>query len=172
LDPRSRVIIIRDDNDPSREEGFPMPYVHAVPGRLRIKARSLATENRAVRAACHALMAIPGIEDVTHKTRVSSVIVLHDPKLVSAETIMEVFRDRGLVPEDLAPAMHVNALPARPDRPAGFLPSGAAGALATSALTNSALTMVGGAVGKALFGAVIKTSLERGVATLVTAAIR
>lgn len=143
-----------------------MSYVHAVPGRLRLKSRALASESRAVRAACHAWRTLPGVEDVTHKPRVASVIVLHDPAVIGTEALLSVARDHGLAPADLPSVSPRRARP-RVEAPRPVLPSGAAGALATSALTT-----VGGAVGKALFGAVIKTSLERGVASLVTAAIR
>ena len=143
-----------------------MSYVHAVPGRLRVKSRVLATESRAARAACHALRAVAGVEDVAHKPRSASVIVLHDPAQVDAESLLSVARDHGLVAADDTPAMTRPSLPETPG-PRAALPPGA-----TAALASSALATVGGAVGKALFGAVIKTSLERGVTTLVTAAIR
>ncbi len=143
-----------------------MSYVHAVPGRLRLKSRALASENRAVRAACHAWRTLPGVEDVTHKPRVSSVIVLHDPAVVDTEALLMVARDHGLAPADLTAAAPRRG-PEHVEVSRAVVPSEATGALLTTALTT-----VGGAVGKALFGAVVKTSLERGVASLVTAAIR
>ncbi|KAA5605240.1 hypothetical protein F1188_11765 [Roseospira marina] len=140
-----------------------MPYVHAVPGRLRLKSRPLSADTRATRAACHALRRLPGVEDVTHKPRAASLIVLFDPAATRAEDILDAATAQGLMPAGTtAPA---SPAPTRPS--AAPLASVASGAVASQALT-----LLGGAFGKAVFGAVLKTSVERGVSSLVTAAIR
>jgi|GEM_PF-2976757 len=145
-----------------------MPYVHAVPGRLRLKTKSLSAETRATRAACHALRAITGVEDVAHKPRAASLIVLHDPSIVSAETLIDVVRAHGLAPNETTVPALKSEQAARFARPTG----GALASAATGALATQALGVLGGAIGKAVVGTVLKTTVERGVSTLVTAAIR
>ncbi|SDE86441.1 HMA2 domain-containing protein [Rhodospira trueperi] len=144
-----------------------MPYVHAVPGRLRLKTRALSAETRATRAACHALRAILGVEDVAHKPRAASLIVLFDPSLVSADALIALVRDHGLVPDDTTAPV-----PAPRASVSGGPGGGALSSAATGALATQALGVLGGAIGKAVFGAVLKTGVERGVSSLVTAAIR
>lgn len=145
-----------------------MPYVHAVPGRLRLKTRSLSAETRATRATCHALRAVAGVDDVAHKPRSASLIVLYDPSIVSADALIAVVRDHGLAPDETtAPALKSEQAD-RFARPTG----GALASAATSALATQALGVLGGAIGKAVVGTVLKTTVERGVSSLVTAAIR
>ena len=145
-----------------------MPYVHAVPGRLRLKTRSLSAETRATRAACHALQAIAGVDDVAHKPRAASLIVLYDPSVVSADALIAVVRAHGLAPDDTtAPVPAPRAV-----APGGASGGGALASAATGALATQALGVLGGAIGKAVVGTVLKTTVERGVSSLVTAAIR
>jgi len=145
-----------------------MPYVHAVPGRLRLKTRSLSTETRATRATCHALRGIAGVDDVVHKPRSASLIVLYDPSVVSVDALMSVVRMHGLAPDEVTAPVPKTVPVARRAAPSG----GALASVAAGALTSQALSTLGGAIGKAVFGAVLKTSVERGVSSLVTAAIR
>ncbi|SDG49547.1 hypothetical protein SAMN05421742_101397 [Roseospirillum parvum] len=137
-----------------------MSYVHQVPGRLRLRDRRLAHESRATRSLCHQLRALPGVDDVAHRPRASSLVVLYDPTRLDPETLWTHLEAHGL---GAAPALPVPMPAPRAARPAPTI---------DARFMNSSATTLGAAFGRALFGAVLKSSVERGVASLVTAAIR
>ncbi|GEO80000.1 hypothetical protein [Pararhodospirillum oryzae] len=138
-----------------------MSYVHHVPGRLRVKNRAFGSDEP-TRRLCRSLAACPGVNEVTLNPRSHSLIVLFDPQRVSGDDILA--QVDALQETQESPAPFLSSLPL------AVLPS--ASGLALAPLAGSLATTVGSALGKALFGALLRTSVERGVASLVAAAIR
>lgn len=140
-----------------------MTYVHEVPGRLRLRHRGLAHETRDIRALCQRLRALPGVDDVAHRPQARSLVILYDPLHLDREALWSLLE--GVTPPPTAAA----GLPAcKPPRKA---PAGLDAGFMKGSAQGMAIA-VGAAFGRALFSAVLKSSLERGVASLVTAAIR
>ncbi len=143
-----------------------MTYVHSVAGRMRVKCPSLKGNDRLGRAVRHALVAMPGVEEVSFNPRAHCLTVVYDPAVVSSDSVMAELRARGVaagaIPAGTAPSPAAKTVRAAAPAKAGR----------SAPMAATAAAALGGAFGRAVFGAVLKTSLERGVATLVTSAIR
>jgi hypothetical protein len=132
-----------------------MAYIHSVPGRLRVKCASLKGNDRLARAVEGELATVQGVRAVRYNAHAHSLTITHDPARVTGAALLAHLKARGIGCDVVgAPKTRPVAAPV-------------AGAVLTTAAS-----AVGGAFGRAIFGAVLKTSLERGVATLVTSAIR
>ncbi|ABC23592.1 hypothetical protein F11_14340 [Rhodospirillum rubrum F11] len=134
-----------------------MAYIHSVPGRMRVKCNSFKRDEGRCLALRQELAAIDGVADVSVNARAHSLIVVYDPAVVGADRLLRLLRDRGVACQ---PTPTVGQSPARRGRPVSV------------AVVSGAAAAFGGAFGRAVFGAVLKSSLERGVASLVSAAIR
>lgn len=118
-------------------------YVHHVPGRLRVKLRSIGGTPRLGAVLTELVEAIDGVTASSVNLRSRSLIVRYDPRAVTAEAILDRLKTAG----------HLSF--ARPQ------PSGA-----------GIVHMVGAAAGHAIFNTFLKTGLEKSLSGLVAAAIR
>ncbi|PZA11701.1 hypothetical protein DNX69_11280 [Rhodopseudomonas palustris] len=116
--------------------------VHRLPGRLRFKVPQLRRDPGVAerfRKAVEQAAPLAGVR-IEVNLRASSVIVAFDAKLVSSETILAAIVHEGLT----------GAVPAvAPPPPRGVI------------------LAVGSAIGHAMFGAAIKTGVEKSVAGLI-----
>ncbi|WP_041795298.1 heavy-metal-associated domain-containing protein [Pararhodospirillum photometricum] len=137
-----------------------MAYIHSVPGRLRVKTRSFRAVEE-TRQLCRSLATWDGVEEVTFNPRSNSLVVIYDPARVVEDDLLAAIRAQG---HRLRPGTSLLHLPAPVPAPPAKLP--------LSPLVGTAAAAFGGALGKALAGALIKSTIERGVVGLVSAAIR
>ena len=117
-------------------------FVHHVPGRLRVRLPAMPSAARA-EGILAALGALDGTRSIEVNAKARSVIVHYDPQDITPETILDRLKAEGDLPL------------ARPN-----------------ASSNGFATAMGTAIGNALFGAVLRTGVERSVASLVGAGIR
>ncbi len=114
-------------------------YIHHVPGRLRIKAVRLRC------AGCQAklagtLEALPGVDNYVHNSRIGSVLIHYDPARLSADDILYHLYKAGCLDSALSTA-----------------PIAASG---------QRVKQVGALFGNALFGALLRKSVETSVLAL------
>lgn len=150
-----------------------MTYIHNVPGRLRVKSSAIGRAPQALRTLCRDLVAWPGVIDLSVNPLASSLTVIYDPGRLDPAAILDRAAALGLVPDARVRSVRPAAAGATTgdSTPGSTGPGSVAGPAASGAVAAVAATL-GGAFGRALFGAVLKSGLERGVASLVTAAIR
>lgn len=115
-------------------------YIHHVPGRLRIKAVRLRC------AGCQAKLAgtleeLPGVDSYCHNHRIGSVLIHYDPARLSADDILYHLYKAGCLDSALSTAPAASA----------------AGPL---------LKQAGALFGNALFGVLLRKSVETSVLTL------
>lgn len=74
---------------PAEEEAGrePLELVHHHPGRLRLRAEALRADEAGERVKA-ALLALPGITAIAHKTRTGSVLIEYQPGLVDVEELV------------------------------------------------------------------------------------
>ncbi len=115
-------------------------YIHHVPGRLRIKSAHLK------QTECHTLNTLlselSGIESFRHNAKAGSVLVHYDPKSLNADDIL----------------YHLYK--------AGCLESGVSTTLGRSPQSSTLVKQVGTVFGNALFGTLLRKSVETSVLSL------
>ncbi len=124
-----------------------MHLVHRVPGRLRFKVPSLRGDTTAGEQLRAAIQNAGGesVLRVEVNPRAGSLVVQYDSRRMNAEDFLAALDDEGLLSQGRSPH----------------------GAHAGSANKGSVVYLLGAAIGHAMFGAALKTGVEKSVLGLV-----
>lgn len=75
-------------------------YIHAVPGRLRVKNPILKYNSRKCTIARDTLAGLPGVNEVKVNPSTGSVTVWYDKETTRAERLLDILEERRLVCKD------------------------------------------------------------------------
>lgn len=70
--------------------------LHHVPGRLRIRSRSLCGISKATNLVLRKLRALKGVQDCRLNPKAACVTVYYDMEVISVDTILNLLKDQGL----------------------------------------------------------------------------
>jgi hypothetical protein len=79
------------------KEGEGMFYLHAVPGRLKIKGEEFKKRANLKEKLRSELSVFDGIKDIEHNPNTGSIIIWYDQKALSATTILEHLERAGFL---------------------------------------------------------------------------
>jgi Heavy metal associated domain 2 len=122
---------------------------HHVPGRIRVKVPTLKKNDAAAKEVRHMLQGLDGVTAVETSALTGSIVVHYGKDLRDSDSILSTLRQQGYLDAVTAPAT------GGPDEKAVF----------------PAVSAVGEAFGKALFGALVEKVIERSALALVAALI-
>lgn len=105
-------------------------YLHHVPGRLRVRCRSLRCDPTSCGSMLRRLRTMNGVTSVRLNPTAASLTVHYDPQATGPEPILEFLGHRGLQP----------AAPQPPRTPASPGITGEIGRIALSVLVNKGVT--------------------------------
>lgn len=72
-------------------------YIHHVPGRLRVKSRSLRCNAQRVKALADELLTLDGVEEVSVSQKTGSVIVRYDTQCCDQRRLLLEFERAGCI---------------------------------------------------------------------------
>jgi len=116
-------------------------YIHNVPGRLRIQSNKFKHNSQSALQLRQGLLELEGIGDVAHNPKSGSLIIQYDAQQLSSEDVLYQIHKSGLL----------TVCPMSP--------------------TSHPANRVGTLLGSALFGTLVKKSIESSVSS-ITKAIR
>jgi hypothetical protein len=119
-------------------------YVHNIPGRLRVRSAKIKRDTCQAANLCTQLAAMEGIHNTELNKKAGSLIVYYDPKCLSADDILYMGHKLGCLDQ----------------------------AISTTKRPSALATTAGAMLGNAIFGTVVKKSLESSMFSLVKAAVR
>jgi hypothetical protein len=71
------------------------PYIHHVPGRLRVRSSSFRCQSGQLQYLGERLMRLEGVEKVDIKYKAGSISVSYDHELLSKQDVLAVFASSG-----------------------------------------------------------------------------
>jgi len=107
-------------------------YVHNIPGRLRVRSAQLKHHSCKTTNLCAALKAMDGVQSTEVNTKSGSLIVYYDPSELTADDILYMTHQAGCLDKIIS----------------------------SSVQSQSSSTKVGTMIGNAIFGTVVKKSLQ------------
>lgn len=119
-------------------------YVHNIPGRLRVRSAQLKKHSCQATNLCAALKAMDGVESTELNQKSGSLIVYYDPNQLTADDILYLTHQAGCLDKIISSA----------------------------AQSQSRSTNAGAMIGNAIFGTVVKKSLEASMLSLLKVAFR
>lgn len=112
-------------------------YIHHVPGRLRVRSKSLRGSGCDTEQLCAVLDTLEGIGERRLNAKTGSLLVYYDPKRVCADDILYYMAKSGCLE----------------------------GGVTAAGQRASSLASMGSVVGSALFGTFVKKSLETSISS-------
>ena len=119
-------------------------YVHNIPGRLRVRSAQLKHHNCNATNLCTVLKTMDGVETTELNKKSGSLIVHYDPSQLTADDILYMTHKAGCLDKIVSRA----------------------------AQSQSSNTKAGAMIGNAIFGTVVKKSLEVSMFSLLKLAVR
>lgn len=118
-------------------------YYHEVPGRLRFKTPVLKGNHSLGEKIENHLLSFSGIESVRTSAVTGSIIINHDPKIISSREITDIVAEKGYFDKKKA--------------------------VTSDQYLNHSFEKVGQAVGKVVFGAMVEKAFEGSALSLIAA---
>ena len=117
-------------------------YYHEVPGRLRLKTPMLKGNPALGQKIEDHLLRVGGIQTVKTSTITGSIIVNHDPKLISSAAITDIAVEQGYFDKKKA--------------------------VTSDQYLSNSFEKVGQVIGKAVFGAMVEKSFQGSALSLIS----
>lgn len=70
-------------------------HLHHVPGRLRIRSRSLCGISKSTNLVLRKLRALKGVQDCRLNSKAACVTVYYDIEVISVDTILNLLKEQG-----------------------------------------------------------------------------
>ncbi len=119
-------------------------YVHNIPGRLRVRSAQLKHHSCKATNLCTVLKTMDGVKTTELNQKSGSLIVYYDPNQLTADDILYLTHKAGCLDKIIS----------------------------HSAQSQSSSTKAGAIIGNAIFGTVVKKSLEASMFSLLKVAFR
>lgn len=127
-------------------------YLHAVPGRLRLRSRHQLGHKEKLERLVSCLATLDGVTAVRPNRKAASAVITYDPDRHDSDSLLQHLVAHGVLDTCLPQAL----TPAKSSASPPLFPDAAAGA-----------ARLGGMFGKALFDALLHKSVERSITLLV-----
>lgn len=80
---------------PSGERRSSLRIAHHHPGRLRVRAELFASDRNAVERTRAAVVAMGGVQDITHDPRTGSFLIHYDPNVIDVSSVIDRIKDKA-----------------------------------------------------------------------------
>jgi copper chaperone CopZ len=121
------------------------PYVHNVPGRMRVKIPVLRNNKSKVLEIQETLSLLEGVEEISANTVTGSIVVNYDPDALKPWEILGLLEDSGYLNQSKT--------------------------IANDSSLNNGSSVAGEAIGKAIFGWAVGKAFERSGLSILAAFI-